>query len=400
MNRTQNTKKTLVAGIILGLVSGWLLHSTMNSDQPFISEVNNTTPAEIDLDQFWSVWNTIQERYYDIEFVDEEELVWGAIEGLVGALDDRHSTFLNPDLAEEFNINLTGELVGIGAELTVLDGRLTISTPIKGAPAEIAGLLPNDHIFLIDGEPSSEMSLHEAVLNIRGEKGTEVTLTILREEADEPLEITITRDDINVPSVELTFVESEGKTIANLALYRFSDDTDKELASAVREILLEDADAMILDLRLNGGGYLNTSVEVLNHFFEDQVVALTVRSRGAEDEIHYTSGGGQLTDLPLVVLIDEGSASSSEIVTGALQDHERAIIMGEDSFGKGTVQVVNELVDGSSLKLTIAKWFTPDDRNVDGVGIVPDIVVEMDIRAVDSSEDIQLNTALDYLTEL
>lgn len=400
MNRTENTKKTLVAGVIIGIVFGWFLHTYASDDKQVLSTVNNTEAADINLDQFWSVWNTIQDRYYDIELVDEEFLVWGAIEGMVAALDDRHSNFLNPDLANEFNISLSGELVGIGAELTVSEGRLIISTPIKGAPAEIAGLLPNDFIFLIDGEPSGEMTLHEAVLNIRGEKGTEVTLTILREGEEDPLEITITRDDINVPSVDLTFVESDGQTIANLALYRFSNDTDKEFAAAVREILLEDVDGMILDLRLNGGGYLDASVEVLNHFFEDKVVALIVKSRGAENEIRYTSGKGQLSEIPLVLLIDEGSASSSEIVTGALQDHERATILGEVSFGKGTVQVVDELVDGSSLKLTIAKWFTPDDRNVDGVGIEPNIVVEMDVRAVDSEDDIQLQAAIDFLTEL
>lgn len=400
MNRTENTKKTLVAGVIIGIVFGWFLHTYASDDKQVLSTVNNTEAADINLDQFWSVWNTIQDRYYDIELVDEEFLVWGAIEGMVAALDDRHSNFLNPDLANEFNISLSGELVGIGAELTVSEGRLIISTPIKGAPAEIAGLLPNDFIFLIDGEPSGEMTLHEAVLNIRGEKGTEVTLTILREGEEDPLEITITRDDINVPSVDLTFVESDGQTIANLALYRFSNDTDKEFAAAVREILLEDVDGMILDLRLNGGGYLDASVEVLNHFFEDKVVALIVKSRGAENEVRYTSGKGQLSEIPLVLLIDEGSASSSEIVTGALQDHERATILGEVSFGKGTVQVVDELVDGSSLKLTIAKWFTPDDRNVDGVGIEPNIVVEMDVRAVDSEDDIQLQAAIDFLTEL
>lgn len=399
MKRSERNKMRLGAGILVGVLLGWFIHGAL-SDEPVFTTANNTQAADVNLDEFWAVWNQIHERYYDVDSLNEDELLWGAIEGMVDALGDPHSNFLNPELAEEFSINLTGELVGVGAELTVKDGLLTVITPIKGAPAEAAGVLPGDVIYLIDGEPSGEMTLHEAVLNIRGERGTEVTLTILREGQEEPIEITIVREDINVPSVDLNFIEKDGKTIANLILYRFSSDTDKEFSEAVREIVLQNPDSMILDLRLNGGGYLDAAIDVLNHFFENSERAFVLKSRGAEDEIRFTSGGGELPELPLVVLIDEGSASSSEIVTAALQDHERAMVMGEVSFGKGTVQVVNDLKDGSSLKLTIAKWFSPEERSVDKVGIEPDVLVEMDIRAVDSEEDVQLQAAIDYLNSL
>ena len=270
------------------------------------------------------------------------------------------------------------------------EGKLIIVSPLKNSPAEEAGLLPGDYIYLVNGEPTGEMTIWEAIMLIRGEPDTVVNLTIFREGLEEPLEIPTTRQKIDVPSVELTYEEYDRYNLAHLAIYQFGDDTYNEFEAAVRDILLEGPEGLVLDLRMNGGGYLDVSIDMLGEFFEDERTGVIVKRLNREDEILMTSGKGQLADLPMVVLIDGGSASASEIVAGALQDYERAIVMGEQSFGKGSVQELKDLNDGSSLRLTIAKWYTPLEQNIDHMGITPDIVVEVDRATADPEVDVQL----------
>lgn len=405
-NNSGSLQKALLFILIGGLV-GWQANASFDGDSAAKEVDNEEIVGEMDMQLFWDVWDKVEDNYVDIEHVDEQAQVYGAISGLVEALDDPYSVFMNPEETMQFQSSLDGELQGIGAELTVEEGKLIIVSPLKESPAEQVGLLPGDHIYMVsDAEAedgwvaTSELTLWEAIMKIRGEPGTDVSLRILREGSDEPIEFTITRQQIEVPSVELTFEEREGMNLAHLAIYQFGDDTFTEFEEAVREVVLADADGMVLDLRLNGGGYLDVSVEILSEFLADVETGVIVKRRGTEDQIIKTTGSGQLKDLPLVVLIDEGSASASEILAGALQDYKRATLMGEQSFGKGSVQELNDLSDGSSLRLTIAKWYTPNDRSIDDTGITPDISVPMEATEIDTENDVQLDAALDYLTNL
>jgi len=390
----------LIWALIGGLV-GWQANALLDDD-PSLILTGNAAEAqeETDLDLFWDVWSLLEQDYIEIDAVEDSSRVYGAIKGMVDSLGDPYTAFMDPEESTAFTQSLNSELEGIGAELTVRDGLLLVVAPLKDSPAEEAGVLPGDHIYLVDGEPTSEMSLWDAIMNIRGEPGSDVVLTMVREGEEDTLDITITRSKIHVPSIETTFVESEGKTLAHVALYSFADDTYIEFLDAIREVQLEDADGMVLDLRLNGGGFLDVSIEILGEFFEDEVKGVIVKNGDGSNEILYTNGSGSIPDLPVVVLIDGGSASASEIVAGALQDHGRALLMGETSFGKGSVQELTDLMGGSSIRVTVAKWFTPKDRTIDKEGIEPDVSIEMEVVAIDSDEDVQLNAALDYLTDL
>ncbi len=397
--RTVN-KKALAFWLIIGALFGWLLSSLVAPTAAKITiDDSNTNEDTLDLKLYWDVFNEIESVYVDIQEVEDRNQVYGSIKGLVESLDDPHSAFMTPEETKEFNDGLNGELEGIGAELTLRDGKLVIVSPLRNTPAERAGIQPGDHIFLVDDAPTSEMTLFEAIMNIRGEPGTDVILTLIREGETEPFDVTITRQRINVPSVELSFQENNGLTVADLEVSQFGEDTVSEFNKAVQQVLLEEADALILDLRLNGGGFLDASVDMLGEFFDEKMRAVIVKYRNRENEVLYTDGKGRLTEIPVVVLINEGSASASEIMAGALQDHERATIVGEQSFGKGSVQELKALKDGSSLRLTIAKWFTPLDRSIDEVGVTPDQVIEMEPSEVNSENDIQFEAALNLLTE-
>jgi carboxyl-terminal processing protease len=396
--------RALALWLLIGGLIGWQANTFLidnNVDENVSADVQLTSE---DMDLFWDVWDEVQDDYIDIDSVDEDEQIYGAISGMVDALDDPYSVFMDPEETDEFHVNLDGELEGIGAELTVRDGKLVVIAPLKNSPAEEAGILPGDQIVLVDGESAGEMTIWDAIMKIRGEKGTEVILTVLHDGDEETTEVTIIRDEIEIPSIEISFEDYSGdagdSTIALVSIYQFSDDTYSEFRDAIREINLEDVDGLVVDLRRNGGGYLDESVEIIGEFFEDQVKSVIVKRRDTEDEIIYTDGKGDLTDLPLAVLIDEGSASASEILAGAIQDHERGVVIGEQSFGKGSVQELKVLSEGASLRLTIAKWYTPDDRTIHDLGITPDILVEMDEIALSIEEDIQLQAAFEYLSEL
>lgn len=392
--------KGVVVCLVIGILIGNQLNPFFTSSANDESTTSGISQDQVDMSLFWDVWSLVQSDYIDADIIDQDNEVYGATKGLVDSLEDPYSVFMDPEETEQFRTSLDGELEGIGAELTVRDGQLIIVSPIKGSPAEEKGILPGDYIYEVDGELTGDMTIWDAIMKIRGEPGTDVVLTIIRDGIEEPFDLTITRQTIYIPSIELTFDEDGGKKIAHLALYQFANDSYKEFQEAVREMLLENPDGMVLDLRLNGGGYLDVSVDILSEFFEDEEKAVIVKKRNQDNEIMYTSGGGQLKDIPLVVLIDEGSASASEIVAGALKDHKRAVIMGEQSFGKGSVQELTNLSGGASIRLTIAKWYTPNDISINETGITPDVVIEMETEAMDTENDVQLQAAEDYLTNL
>jgi carboxyl-terminal processing protease len=354
--------------------------------------------AKADMTLFWKVWGLLQESYVTEENLDKQDMVYGSIKGMVGSLEDPFTTFMTPDETSEFDQSLNGQLQGIGAELTVKKQALTVVTPLKNSPAERAGILPGDVVYKIDGDLTGEMTLFDAIMRIRGQSGTNVTLTIIREGKEDPFDVQIKREQVNIESVVL---EDQGDGVFLISIYQFNDKTTVELDKIINQVILKEPKGIILDLRNNGGGYLEVSVDIVSAFVEGNKKVVEIKRRNEKDNQQMlVHGNAALPNIPIVVLINGGSASASEIVAGALQDHKRAVIMGETSFGKGSVQEVSKLSDGSSIRMTIAKWYTPNGNNIDEVGITPDIVVEYTAEDFQEDLDPQLAAATDYLKNL
>jgi carboxyl-terminal processing protease len=388
----------LIIGIIcfsLGFIS-----ASSGAESKIVS-INPSTEAKsqsINLDEYWQVWGKIQDKYVDVENVNEEDIVYGSIKGLVNSLGDPYSSFMTPSETEIFQSSLNSELEGIGAELSVEDNLLVVVSPLKNSPAEQAGIKPGDIIFEIDHQDATDYSFLEAVHHIRGKRGSTVVLGIIREGEDEPLEISIVRDKIELESVSSKELDDN---LFYISLNQFSDDTEKEFFEATNQAILLQPKGIILDLRFNGGGYLDSAVNILGEFLADGSVAVVIES-GADKmrEELKTQGSQKLADIPLVVLINEGSASASEILAGALQDYGIATIIGTTSYGKGTVQEVEILDDNSSLRITIAKWLTPLGRSINQEGVSPDIISELDEEKALEGIDSQLETAKEFLLNL
>jgi carboxyl-terminal processing protease len=352
----------------------------------------------VDMGLFWTVWNVVEAFYLHDEAIDPDVMAYGAIKGMIDSLGDPYTVFMDPEETSEFTKSLEGQLEGIGAELTIEDGNLVVVTPLKNSPAEKAGLMPGDIIYAIEGELAVEMTFFDAILGIRGEAGTPVELTIVREGLEAAFDVTIIRAEIDIDSVTKEVLDDG---VVYLSVNQFSDTTSDEFGKAIADLILDEPQGLIVDLRYNGGGYLDIAVEMLSYLLDSGLPAVSIHERDANgDEVINTNGGQKLLDVPLVVLVNEGSASASEIVAGAIQDHERGIVMGVQSFGKGTVQSVEFLEDGSSVRLTIAEWFTPDGRAIQDIGITPDIIVELYEDDLENDYDRQLEEAKRYLEEL
>jgi carboxyl-terminal processing protease len=364
----------LVAIIALAFGAGFAFGRTTPS----------TTVSELDIVK--QAWDTILTEYVDRDSIENGQLKGGAIEGMLASLDDPHSAYLNIQAYELGTSDMEGEFDGIGAYVWVEDGQLVIVAPIPGSPAEKAGVRAGDIILKINGEPFEGMSLAEAILKIRGPSGTAVRLLTLHKDETEPVEIEIVRTTVELPSVQF---EMMGDT-AYISITQFSERTDTELIPYLLSLDEEKASYIILDLRGNGGGILNTVVAVTSHFLHDGIV-LQIRDQDgnmSSEEVIRTS---VTTDLPMVILVDESSASGSEVLAGALQDYSRAIVAGNVTFGKGSVNVLYPLDDGSGLYLTIARWLTPNGRLIEGHGIDPDYLLEV-------TGDAAIDWAIDYLT--
>lgn len=391
---------------IVGLSVGLFLADSNSADTLTYDEAaalvgveHTDTPKDvpIDFNQFWEVWTQIQTRHVD-KPVDQSDLFYGAIQGLVAGAGDPYSVYLPPEESEEFNEEIQGSFEGIGAEIGIKQGRLTIIAPLVGSPAEQAGLIAGDKVLYIDGLDTSFMSVHTAVQYIRGEKGSSVVLTVERDGETAPLDITITRDTIQIESVKWEMKSVEDKQLAVIAITNFNGDTIQRFNEAVQEIVLQQPSGIILDLRNNPGGFLQAAVGIGSAFIEQgQPVLYEEDSEGELQEFN-AIGGEQLGELPVIVLQNEGSASASEILAGALQDHEIAVIIGEQSFGKGTVQELIPFEDGSSLKLTIAEWLTPNKNAINEIGITPDYYVERTVEDFSEDRDPQMDAALLYFS--
>lgn len=347
-----------------------------------------------DFNLYFEVWNSIRNNYVDKNQVKDKDLFYGSLEGLAGATGDPYTAFMNPEHTKEFYEDLSGTFEGIGAEIGMRNEVVTVVAPLDGMPAQKAGLRSGDKIYAIDGESALGISVNDAVKKIRGEKGTEVTLTIIRGE-DKPIDITITRDKIVVSSVKW---EMRDDNILYIKISNFNDDTEKLFNQAVSEAVLKQPSGIVLDLRNNPGGYLDTAIDVASKWIKEGPVVAEQFGENRRAE-HFSDGDARLADFKTVVLINEGSASASEIVAGALRDYKKATIVGKQSFGKGSVQTVRDLSDGSSLKVTVAKWMTPEGDYINEKGIAPQVEVDLTEDDFNNERDPQLDKAMEILKQ-
>ena len=365
---------------------------------PPTTDQTSSTPTDLEtlFTPFWEAWNLIHTQYVD-QPVDDTLLMQGAIRGMMEAVGDDYTYYMDPQVYEMETSSISGEYQGIGAYVDTQGDFLTIVTPIEGSPAEAAGLRPEDMIIAIDGEDMTGYTPEEARQRVLGEAGTKVVLTIQRKGEAEPLEFTIVRAKIMVPSVTGEMLDNG---IAYIDINTFGDHTTDELRAKLDELLAQDPKGIILDLRFNPGGYLHTSIEVMSEFIPEGVVVIEQYGDGSRDTYN-ALGNGKAIDLPMVVLINEGSASAAEIVAGALQDYGRAKLVGMQSFGKGSVQIFSPLSnDQGAARVTIAKWLTPKERTISHIGLTPDYVVEMTDEDYTNDRDPQLDKAVEVLTGL
>ncbi|MDD5289717.1 MAG: S41 family peptidase [Patescibacteria group bacterium] len=370
--------------------------------------------GDIDFEQFWAVWNKIQTEFVD-KPVPEKKLFYGALMGLVASLGDPYSIFMEPQESKDFQQELKGSFEGIGAEIAVKNNQLTVVSPLVESPAEKAGLKAGDKILYINDLNTAGLDVNEAVAKIRGPKGTQVTLTIWRDNEPKERKITITRDTIKIVSASWKMeektvtktVQKDGQPVeekvtekvAVIKLSNFNEDTNSRLIKVINEILTSDVRGIILDLRGNPGGYIDQAIEVASHWLPAGQTVVSERFADDKKQQHLASGKAELKDYKTVVLINGGSASASEIVAGAFQDHKIATIIGEQSFGKGSVQNLEDYADGSAVKLTVARWLTPNGTTIDKQGITPDIKVELTEDDFNNNKDPQMEKAMELLTK-
>lgn len=380
--------------------------------------VNQEAPptVSVDFSLFWDVWARLNQYYIDPAALDAQKMLYGAITGMVSSLGDPYTAFLPPKENEEFKQDLGGEFEGIGAQLGLKDGRVSVVAPLKGTPAEAAGIRAGDLILKVDGEETVGWTVPQAVAKIRGPKGTSVKLEIFHENAPAPEELTIVRAAITVPSVvawvkfpsEITEISglpkppNSTKKIAYLQLSRFGDKTNEEWEKAIDELVSAQRAngalaGLVFDLRNNPGGYLDGSVFVASEFLKSGIVVTQENSDGTSQQFG-VNRKGRLLEIPLIVLINKGSASASEITAGALRDHKRARVIGETSFGKGTVQTPQDLTGGAGLHITTGRWLLPNGSSIQGAGIPPDIEVSLDVAA-SATQDAQLARAIELLLQ-
>lgn len=343
---------------------------------------------------FWEAWALVHEEYVD-QPVDDQKLAYGAVKGMLQALGDRHTGYSTPAESKILFSDAAGELEGIGAEVDASGDYLKVVSPLPGSPAEQAGVLPGDTIVKVDGEDIGGQDGFTVISKVRGPAGTTVHLTIFREGESDLLEFNIIRAKITLPSVESKVLAGN---IAYVKINNFGDKTTSELKTQLQALMLQTPRGLVLDLRGNPGGYRDAAIDVISQFVSDGT-AMIQRYGDGREEVFKVSAGGQATDIPMVVLVNQGSASASEIVAGAIQDYKRGKVIGEQSYGKGTVQDWRPLSNNQgSVRITIARWLTPDGRSIDKLGITPDFEVRLTKEDRAAKRDPQLDAALHELT--
>lgn len=373
-------------------------HGSGSAPPSYIQNSSTDKPSNIDFSLFWQTWNKVRELY--IGSSDPQSMAYGAISGMVASLSDPYSEFLKPSDNDALASDLSGQFEGIGAELTMLNNQVTVIAPLSASPAEKAGIKPKDTILQVDGNSVANMSLDEVISKIRGKAGTEVKLQIVHVGSDGPVELTIIRQNIKIDSVVYQTVTITNKKIAVLKISQFGDDTVILANKYASQMKTDGVDGIILDLRNNPGGYLDSSVSVASLFLnKDKIVVSEVDKNDSKME-YKADGNSQLLDYPMVVLVNGGSASAAEILTGAIKDNNRGEIIGEKTFGKGCVQQVEPLSGGAALKVTIANWLTPNGSQINKIGITPDNIVQLSDTDSAAGRDPQMEKAKSEITQI
>lgn len=403
----QITLALVVAGALVAssFAGGWLAYDRvfayMGTAKPVAPPEAADAGAEggeIEMSLLWESVQLLRDHYYGGGVPEGNQLTYAAIRGALDATGDQFTSFVDPEHAQLLREDMQGEFQGIGATVRMNDNdELMIVSPIPGSPAAEAGLQSGDIILSADGQRLQGMTVMEAVTIIRGPQGSTVELEVLRE-GEGTFTVDITRDTIEIPTVETRLIEEGESTLGYLKLNDFNARATREVRDALRQLEEDGAEGLILDLRNNPGGFLRTAIEVTSQFIEEDKIVLIERTQ-EEEEIHRAQSGGRWLDTPLVVLVNGGSASASEILAGAIQDHDRGILVGTTTFGKGSVQAPHTLSDDSSLRVTIARWFTPDDRIIHENGVEPDVTVELTAADERNGRDSQLEQAIDTLVQ-
>lgn len=387
------------------LVSGFLMGSKFGA-APVLSMVSSgNMPEDVDFSPVWRAWEVIDERFVPAAVATSsatttadvnQERVWGLIQGLAGSLHDPYTFFLPPAENEQFGEDLSGQFEGVGMEIAVRDQILTIVAPLRGTPAERAGLKSGDKILKIDGKETADLDVSGAIKLIRGPKGTVVKLTIMRDGFTEPREIPVTRDVINVPIVE-TELREDGVFVITLS--QFTSNSPSLFRNALRDFIESGSSKLILDLRGNPGGYLEAAVDMASWFLPTGKVVVTEDYAGHEDNIAHRSAGYDVfnENLEMVILVDKGSASASEILAGALKHYKVGTLVGTNTFGKGSVQELVKITPDTALKITVARWLAPNGEQIPLSGIIPDVEVKITEEDVKAEKDPQMDKAVELL---
>lgn len=349
---------------------------------------------ETDFAPFWKAWNIVHEKYAVDNGFDDKKMVFGAISGMVSSLGDPYTVFFPPVEKQAFESEVKGSFEGVGMEVGLRKNILTVISPLKGSPAERAGVLPGDKIFKIDDTETLDMTVDEAVRLIRGQKGTTVKLTILREGEDETREFKIVRDKINIPIIS---AEKKQDKIFVIKLHSFSENSPEEMRKALREMALSGSEKLILDLRSNPGGYLEASVDIASWFLPLGKIVAKEHFNDGSETVYRSRGYNVFNKNPMVILVNQGSASASEILAGALREHGVATLVGEKTYGKGSVQELVSITPDTALKITIAKWLTPNGISISKEGLKPDTEVKITKEDLEAGRDPQMEKAVELL---
>ncbi|MFA5052496.1 MAG: S41 family peptidase [Parcubacteria group bacterium] len=382
---------TVIAGVFLYGGYRWGYSQTKLIKIEGVADINPGSDVTADFSVFWQAWSKIKENYLRAGSLSEKDMVYGAIKGLAENIGDPYTTFFSPEDAQKFEEDISGEFGGIGAELEEKDGQILVLAPLKDTPAERAGLKPKDVIVKAGDMELFGKTVQDAVKVIRGTPGSKIKLVVSREGTSGAMEFEITREIITLPVVEWEWKDNK---VAYIRLDSFSQTAPYAFYSAVREIAAGDPRAIILDLRNNPGGYLEVAVNLAGWFVNKGEVVVKERYSSGEETAFRSYGSSALKKIPTVVLVNSGTASAAEIMAGAMRDINGTKLVGERTFGKGTVQTLDELKDGSMLKMTVANWVTPGGHIIEDSGLVPDVNVELPEKG---DEDTQLNKALELL---
>ncbi|HEY4528005.1 MAG TPA: S41 family peptidase [Candidatus Paceibacterota bacterium] len=360
--------------------------------------LNGQAPAgqfeEVDFNPFWKTWRLVEEKYAAPDGIDRQKMVWGAIQGALKSLGDPYTVFFPPVEKKIFESEVRGDFEGVGMEIAVKKGVLTVVAPLKGTPALRAGIKPGDKILKIGDKESADMSAEEAVGLIRGPRGTTVKLLIFSQDTDAPREVSVVRDVIQIPIID---TERKDGGVFVIKLHNFSERSPFEFRMALREFILSGSNKMIIDLRNNPGGYLEAAVDIASWFLDTGEVVVREKFKSGQERLYRSKGYDPFKNLKLAVLVNQGSASASEILAGTLKDHGKATIIGERTFGKGSVQELIPVTPETSVKITIARWLTPGGQSFSEVGLQPDVEIKNTKEDDEKGRDAVMEKALEIL---